>query len=73
MGPEGVLGCSSVSSVVEALRHAQLKRAVGLRNVVAHGYAPVNVTMVHDAATHGVRELETFAHDVAVYLRAQPD
>ena len=27
MGPEGVLGCSSVSSVVEALRHALRERA----------------------------------------------
>jgi uncharacterized protein YutE (UPF0331/DUF86 family) len=51
----------------------RLKRAVGLRNVVAHGYARVNVEMVHDAATRGVRELETFARDVAVYLQAQPD
>lgn len=42
-----------------------LGRAVGLRNVVAHGYAGINPAMVHAAATHGVRDLEAFAREVA--------
>lgn len=50
----------------------QLERAVGLRNVVAHGYARVSVAMIHEAATEGVRDLEAFAHDVAVYLQTLP-
>ena len=51
----------------------QLKRAVGLRNVVAHGYARVNVEMVHRAATDGVRDLEAFAADVARFVHSQPE
>jgi uncharacterized protein YutE (UPF0331/DUF86 family) len=51
----------------------QLKRAVGLRNVVAHGYARVNVEMVHAAATQGIRDLEAFAADVATFLQTRPD
>jgi len=43
----------------------QLKRAIGLRNVVAPGYARINVDMVHAAATHGVEDLRRFSADVA--------
>ncbi len=49
----------------------QLKRAVGLRNVVAHGYARINVAMVHAAATQGVVDLERFAADIASTLVSQ--
>lgn len=54
-----------VTSVATAER---LKRAVGLRNVVAHGYVRINVAMVHDAATHGLGDLDAFAGDVARLL-----
>jgi uncharacterized protein YutE (UPF0331/DUF86 family) len=54
--------------VTSATTAERLKRAVGLRNVVAHGYARINVDMVHDAATNGVRDLESFASDVARLL-----
>ncbi len=46
----------------------QLKRAVGLRNVVAHGYTRINVAMVHEAASSGVAHLEGFAGDIARFV-----
>ena len=50
----------------------QLQRAVGLRNVVAHGYAGVDVSSVHRASTDGLRDLEEFAAQVAAWVNAQP-
>jgi uncharacterized protein YutE (UPF0331/DUF86 family) len=51
----------------------QLKRAVGLRNVIAHGYTRINVAMVHDAAMRGTLDIDAFATDVAKYVEAAPD
>jgi uncharacterized protein YutE (UPF0331/DUF86 family) len=51
--------------VVSPATAASLARAVGLRNVVAHGYGGINPAMVHAAATAGVRDLETFSEEVA--------
>jgi uncharacterized protein YutE (UPF0331/DUF86 family) len=48
-----------------------LCRAVGLRNVVAHGYSGINPIMVHAAAKAGVRDLEAFAREVAAWLVAR--
>jgi uncharacterized protein YutE (UPF0331/DUF86 family) len=48
-----------------------LVRAVGLRNVIAHGYAGVRPEMVHAAATMGLSDLEAFARDVATWVRGQ--
>ena len=59
--------------ITTAATAEQLKRSVGLRNVVAHGYARINVEMVHAAATSGLHHLEVFASDVAKFLQAQPD
>jgi uncharacterized protein YutE (UPF0331/DUF86 family) len=47
-----------------------LTRAAGLRNVVAHGYAGVDVGFVHQGATSGLIDLETFSREVAVWVRA---
>jgi uncharacterized protein YutE (UPF0331/DUF86 family) len=49
-----------------------LGRAAGLLNVVAHGYASVDVEIVHAAATQGIGELDTFAREVAAWLLSQP-
>jgi uncharacterized protein YutE (UPF0331/DUF86 family) len=38
---------------------------VGLRNVVAHGYAGVRPEMIHAAATTGLADLEAFSREVA--------
>jgi uncharacterized protein YutE (UPF0331/DUF86 family) len=43
-------------------------RAVGLRNVVAHGYAAVRPEMIHAGATTGLSDLELFAQEVARWL-----
>jgi uncharacterized protein YutE (UPF0331/DUF86 family) len=48
-----------------------LGRAAGLRNVVAHGYANVDVKLVHAAATSGLGELDTFARELADWLSRQ--
>jgi uncharacterized protein YutE (UPF0331/DUF86 family) len=50
---------------------AALARAVGLRNVVAHGYGNINPAMVHAAATAGVRDLETFSQEIARWAASQ--
>jgi uncharacterized protein YutE (UPF0331/DUF86 family) len=42
-----------------------LSRAVGLRNVVAHGYGGVDAPLVFAAATSGVADLERFSREVA--------
>ena len=48
------------ASVAEALR-----RGTGLRNWIAHGYAGVDLALVHRAATDGLSDLEAFARAVA--------
>jgi uncharacterized protein YutE (UPF0331/DUF86 family) len=50
---------------------ASLCKAVGLRNVVAHGYATVNPDLVHAAGTRGIADLEAFAREVAAWLSAR--
>lgn len=42
-----------------------LRNAVGLRNLVAHGYAGVDPALLHVAATQGIDDLDTFARAVA--------
>lgn len=49
----------------------QLKEAVGLRNVVAHGYAGIDVELCHRAATQGLADLESFAQQVGTWLVRQ--
>ena len=49
-----------------------LKRAVGLRNVVAHGYGHVDARAVFAAATTGLDDLRAFARDVAAWLSTRP-
>jgi uncharacterized protein YutE (UPF0331/DUF86 family) len=48
-----------------------LARAVGLRNIVAHGYSAADPQLVHLAATAGLRDLDRFAIEVAVWIAAQ--
>jgi uncharacterized protein YutE (UPF0331/DUF86 family) len=45
-----------------------LARAAGLRNIVAHGYAGVDVSLVHAAATSGLRDLDAFAREVGEWI-----
>jgi uncharacterized protein YutE (UPF0331/DUF86 family) len=46
-------------------------RATGLRNVVAHGYAAIDVASVYAAASSGVGDLEAFAAEVARWLQTR--
>jgi uncharacterized protein YutE (UPF0331/DUF86 family) len=48
-----------------------LTRAVGLRNVVAHGYARVRPEMIHGAATTGLADLEAFSREVATWTQGR--
>jgi uncharacterized protein YutE (UPF0331/DUF86 family) len=48
-----------------------LGRATRLRNVVAHGYAGIDVAKVHAAATRGLRDLEAFRVEVAQWVQAR--
>jgi uncharacterized protein YutE (UPF0331/DUF86 family) len=57
--------------VITAQTASTLCRAVGLRNVVAHGYAGVDPAMVHAAGTQGPADLETFAREVAGWIARQ--
>jgi len=54
--------------VISAGTAAALCRAVGLRNVVAHGYGGINPAMVFAAATRGTADLEAFAREVAGWV-----
>jgi uncharacterized protein YutE (UPF0331/DUF86 family) len=46
-----------------------LARAVGLRNVIAHGYAGVRPAMIHVAVTAGLADLEAFSREVATWTQ----
>jgi uncharacterized protein YutE (UPF0331/DUF86 family) len=46
-----------------------LKRAVGLRNIVAHGYVGIDVEACHRAATTGLLDLEAFAQEVSAWAQ----
>lgn len=47
-----------------------LRRAVGLRNVVAHGYARLDVPLAFEAASSGGDDLARFAREVGGWVRA---
>ena len=50
-----------------------MKRAVGLRNVVAHAYGRVDAKAVHAASRAGLRALGAFAQQVAAFVaRSRP-
>ena len=57
--------------VITADVSERLKRAVGLRNVVAHGYAGIDVGMCYKAATGGLHHLASFAQQVASWAQKQ--
>jgi uncharacterized protein YutE (UPF0331/DUF86 family) len=51
------------SETVKALR-----KAVGLRNVVAHGYSGVDPMQIHAGAKTGLADLERFANEVSAWV-----
>jgi uncharacterized protein YutE (UPF0331/DUF86 family) len=48
-----------------------LGRAAGLRNVVAHGYAGIDVTKVHGAAQAGLADLAAFHAEIAAWVQGR--
>jgi uncharacterized protein YutE (UPF0331/DUF86 family) len=58
--------------VLSARTAAALGRAVGLRNVVAHGYATVDTALVFAAAQAGLADLEGFASELAAWVNSRP-
>jgi uncharacterized protein YutE (UPF0331/DUF86 family) len=58
--------------VLRAETAVALGRAVGLRNVVAHGYGAIDVGLVHAAATRGLVDLDAFAREVATWAGRTP-
>jgi uncharacterized protein YutE (UPF0331/DUF86 family) len=72
---EGWPAAASLGAAFERLREHVISapgceavaRAVGLRNVVAHGYAGVRPEIIHAAATAGLADLEAFSKEVATW------
>lgn len=48
-----------------------LRRAVGLRNIVVHGYSGVDPAQVHAAATGGLSDLERFAEELSGWVEGR--
>lgn len=59
-------------SILTSRTAEQLKRAVGLRNVVAHGYGRVDVAAVFAAGHSGLDDLRAFSREVAAWLATRP-
>jgi len=77
---EGWAAAASLGAAFERLRDqgvisepvsTALARAVGLRNVVAHGYAGVRPEMIHAGATVGLADLEAFSREVATWAQGR--
>ncbi|MBI3200283.1 MAG: DUF86 domain-containing protein [Myxococcales bacterium] len=58
--------------ILSAPTAAALSRAVGLRNVVAHGHAGVDTKLVFTAAKSGLSDLEAFATELASWVNSRP-
>lgn len=58
----------SEHSVISAALASRMRRAVGFRNAVAHGYAQLRADLLHQAATDGVDDLVEFSRQIAAWL-----
>ncbi len=56
--------------VIERATADAMRRAVRFRNVVAHGYAGLDVAAAQAASTAGLLDLDRFAREVARWLQA---
>lgn len=61
----------SEHGVLPATTALSLARAVGFRNIVAHGYAGIDVDACFRAATEGADDLEAFARAVSAWADAE--
>jgi uncharacterized protein YutE (UPF0331/DUF86 family) len=48
-----------------------LRNAIGLRNIVAHGYSGVQPGFIHAAATGGLADLNRFASEVSAWVEGR--
>ncbi len=62
----------AVRQVITTATAAVMRRAVGFRNIVAHGYAGIDVAATHAASTVGLGEFDRFAREVATWLTSRP-
>lgn len=60
-------------AVLSSRTAEQLKKAVGLRNVVAHGYGQVDAASVFAAGSAGLEDLRAFSREVSTWLATRPD
>ncbi|MEW5854278.1 MAG: DUF86 domain-containing protein [Myxococcota bacterium] len=67
---EGFKRLAEHGVITEALAQT-LSQAVGLRNVVAHGYARINLQHLHAAAARGVEDLREYTRQVAQWVSAR--
>ena len=58
--------------VLSSATAQSMRLAVGLHNVVAHGYAGVDVEACFRGATEGLSDLDAFAREVSTWVAAQP-
>jgi uncharacterized protein YutE (UPF0331/DUF86 family) len=54
--------------VISAESSDAMRRATRFRNVVAHGYAGIDVGAAHEASTAGLGDLDRFAREIATWL-----
>jgi uncharacterized protein YutE (UPF0331/DUF86 family) len=57
--------------VIAAATASAMRRAVGFRNVIAHGYAGLDVAAAHMASTAGLDDIDRFAREVATWLTSR--
>lgn len=57
--------------VIDQATAKALARAVGLPNVVAHGYAGADAAMLHTASHDGLDDLDAFARQVAAWVSSR--
>lgn len=57
--------------VVSKETASALREAVGMRNVVAHGYDVVDPAQIHAAASHGIADLERFASELSAWIEGR--
>jgi len=62
LGEQGVISSGTA---------AVLRRAAGLRNVVAHGYAAADPDRLYAAASEGLIDLQRFASEVSAWVRGR--
>ncbi len=60
------------NGVIRTETAVSMSRAAGFRNVVAHGYAGIDVDIVFQAANAGLGDLRTFAQEVSQWIQENP-